>query len=154
MWNTIAQGIFIVIIVYVINKIFKIYDLLSDVSDDINDIRKKMGLNPEARTKKQYDELMQRIIRDKVYDGQNLEEIKKILGSWKLRKYEFWIKFYLNEYSKKKICPKCDAIYDGIKRECEVCKISLVSTKEHKPSQDAISDRGLSRVEDELDKDT
>lgn len=155
MWNFISLVFLTVIIIYVINRISDTYNLLSGVSDDIYDIKKKLGLETEPRTKHQEEEWARRRIKDAIYDGKDLEELKKTFGASEFLKYKKWIDFYLQEYSKMKICPKCDVVYSGLPalKECKDCKIQLVSTREHKPSQSTIFDRELSRVEEELGED-
>lgn len=153
MWNFIWLVFFTVIIVYAINRIFETYNLLSGVSDDIYDIKKKSGLETELRTKRQEEDMARRRIKDAIYDGKDSEELKKTFGASEFRKYKQWIDFHLQEYSKMKICPKCDILYAlPAWKECKVCKIQLVSTREHKPSQSTIFDRELSRVEEELEE--
>lgn len=142
-----------IIIVYAINRIFETYNLLSGISDDINDIKKKLGLRTESRTKRQEESEAKRYLKDAIYDGKDLKELRETLGFIKFRKYKWWIKHCLEIYAKMKICPKCDVIYNGDKKECRDCKIQLVSTKEHKPSQSTIFDRELDRAEDELGED-
>lgn len=154
MWNFIWLIFFTVIIVYAINRIFETYNLISGVSDDIYDIKKKLGLETEPRTKRQEEDMTRRRIKDAIYDGKDSEELKKTLGASEFQKYKRWIEFHLQSYAKMKICPKCDTIYTSlVLKECKDCKIQLVSTGEHKPSQSTIFDRELDRIEDELGED-
>lgn len=155
MWNLIGLVFLTVTFVYVVTRISDTYKLLSGVSDDIYDIKKKLGLETELRTKRQEEDKARRYIKNAIYDGKDLEELKKTLGASEFRKYKWWIESCLQSYSKMKICPKCDAIYSALPalKECKDCKIQLVSTREHKPSQSTILDRELTRVEDELEED-
>ncbi len=114
-----------------------------------------MGLETELRTKRQEEDMARRRIKDAIYDGKDSEELKKTFGASEFRKYKWWIDSCLQSYSKMKICPKCDAIYSALPalKECKNCKIQLVSTREHKPSQSTIFDSELDRIEDELGED-
>jgi hypothetical protein len=151
MWNLISLVFLTVIIVYVVNKISDTHNLLSGVSDDIYDIKKKLGLVTYLRTKHQEQDRALKCIEDAIYDGKDIEELKKTYGASEFRKYKWWIDSRLQSYSKMKICPKCDILYTlPAQKECKVCKIQLVSTKEHKPSQSTIFARELDRIEDEL----
>lgn len=151
MWNLIWLVFFTVIIVYAINRIFETYNLLSGVSDDIYDIKKKLGLDTVPRTKRQEDDFVRKCIKNAIYDGKGLEELKDTFGALKFRKYKWWIDLNLREYLKIKICPKCNSIYSlSALKECKICNVQLVSTREYKPSQSTIFDRELDRVEDEL----
>lgn len=106
MWNLIGVVLFPAAFVYVVIRISDIYNLLSGVSDDIYDIKKKLGLETDLRTKSQEDDMIRSRIKEEIYDGKDSEELKNTFGATKVEKHKWWIDLHLQEYSKKKICPQ------------------------------------------------
>lgn len=106
------------------------YELLCELSDDINEIKKKVGLPTVNRTPKQRKQDTLRYIQEEVYRGKSLESFRKDWGFWSFHKYKNWIKIYIDQFHKGKFCPNCEELYGEEENECETCKIKLLSTKE------------------------
>lgn len=108
--------------------------MLIILSEDINEIKEKLGLQEYHFTKGQENEsLMRSFIQDKVFEKmKNLDKkIKKdqigLLLRWK---YSRWIaycrmKFDL-EYPRTKRCPECKRVIWCCYNECPDCKVQLV----------------------------
>ncbi|MFA4984579.1 MAG: hypothetical protein WC559_04685 [Candidatus Omnitrophota bacterium] len=110
-------------------------ELLYDLSDDINEIKRKLGLRTENRTQRQRDEANRRYIQEEANEGRTFEDFKKEWGFWEFHRNKGWIKYYTDEYKKthpkKTICPKCHK-FDNENENgvCVDCEIKVVSSGE------------------------
>jgi len=115
----------------VVRKFDDAFNLLNDLSDDINDIKEKLGLRTQRRTAVQREENDKDFIRGQIEKGKSLKELKKILGFWAYCKYKWWIKHCIKNYTNGKVCPKCKKVYYYDEDECDKCSTGLVSIKEY-----------------------
>jgi len=130
-----AYAGFLLLCIYFVIKMSTshIYKLLSGVSDDIREIKDKLGIQSiVCRTPEQMDNSTQNFITDVIERGDGIKEIKKILGIWKTFKYKWLIKYRIEEYAKKKICPQCETLYKSYKNKCTECDTVLIPAKERK----------------------
>lgn len=77
-----------------------IYELICDLSDDINDIKRKLGLPIENRTPHQRKQSTIQFIKKEIYEGKTLKELKEMLGFWDYYKYKGYIDLFLKDYVK------------------------------------------------------
>jgi hypothetical protein len=110
-------------------------ELLYDLSDDINEIKRKLGLRTENRTQRQRDEADRKYIEEEAGEGRTPESFKKEWGFWEFHRNKGWIKYYTDQYKKahpkKTICPKCHK-FDNENESgiCVDCEIKVVSSGE------------------------
>jgi len=114
------------------DEIRRMYKLLLDVSEDINEMKKKMGLAIYRRSEDQIDEAFWRnYIKDKVFEGKiRLQDLKKELGSKVFSEYKWWIEYCISKfyraYPRTKRCPTCLTPYSEFFDECHNCHNKLV----------------------------
>lgn len=121
---------------FIKNSVKHIYGLLCDLSDDINEIKEKLGLSKEIRTPSQIELFNREYFKREVYKGRTLKDFRKELGFWAFYRWKWWIKRYLGLYDKSKTCPRCETVYDTYTSDydsgkCLRCGIELISTKEY-----------------------
>lgn len=121
-------------------KEHKAYSLLCTVSEDVNEIKKKLGLPVPPRTDKQEDSYTRQNIMFKAFlgsfDGKNRDEIKKEMkDAFKSKK---WIEKYLpvaelcvEHRNKLMYCKKCDKVCfvaESKALRCPVCDALALMT--------------------------
>lgn len=115
--------------VWVASKIFHAYELLNGLSDDINDIKKKLELPTSIRTPRQNELSFKESLKEAVYQGADLKETGYTKND--LKKYKDYIIFITNQRQNAKYCPDCWKFFDGgYKKKCDICEGDLVLVKD------------------------
>lgn len=79
-----------------------IYELLCGLSEDVNDIKRKLGIEIlYARTPEQKDESTKKYIRKAIREGDKEKSIKELLGFWGFRKYKWYVNWCKEELKKE-----------------------------------------------------
>jgi len=106
------------------------FELLEGMSDDINEIRMKLGLGKENRTEQQAKEYIEKETEELLVAGKGIKEINDYFFSlddsgiparyaWRIieghkrgrKKYNEFIKELIKDFDEAKICPRCKEIY-------------------------------------------
>ncbi len=123
--------IFIIYEIYIIKRQTQATsELLEGISDDINEIRMKLGLGVEHRTEQQVKNDIEEVTKQRLVAGEGIEEIKDylfplgdssiparfvagVIGSRKKgrKKYDEFIRGLIKDFDEAKICPQCKDIY-------------------------------------------
>jgi len=110
-----------------------IYQLLCGVSDDIREIKDKLGIDSiVSRTSEQMDNSIQNYISNALIEGGTVKEIRKLLGVWKFYKHKWLIDHYIKDYADKKACPDCNIVFKKDKEKCKECGADLIPIKGRK----------------------
>jgi hypothetical protein len=132
----------------IINKIQSHFKLLEDISDDINEIRMKLGLGREDRTENQRRRTIGGETEQYLVAGKGIEEIKDLCfpefrpgdSEESRKKYDKFIRGLIKDFNEAMICPQCKHIfyaYNEIDGLC-FCKsgdnnnTKLITTSEYK----------------------
>lgn len=118
------------IIIHEIDKLRKVYDLLCDLSDDINEIKEKLGLEVVNRTEDQVETSNRKWIQENVLEGKDLKWFKKNAGRIFVGKYGWFVKSCIKDYPQRKICTNCEKAYSKYTDDCNACGKELVSCAE------------------------
>lgn len=117
-----------IVFVWVIYAIYAAIEdthrLIKEISNDVNDIKKKLRLPIEARTKEQRECRDTHYIWTKVMSGKTAEDLRKELGFLMFRRYKGYIDMYIADYPDTKICPDCKQLYGKHGEHCN-------NTEEH-----------------------
>jgi hypothetical protein len=121
------------LLVYFFFKIRHISNMLIILSEDINEIKEKLGLEKYLLTKEQENEdLMRRYIKKQTFEAmQHLDnKNKKDRLGLRLRwKYHKWIGYchleFDKQYPRKKRCPECLQVVWECYDKCPDCKVKL-----------------------------
>lgn len=131
MINFLLIIIAVVYTIYIITKKFQAhFRLLEGISDDINEIRMKLGLGKENRTEQQAKEYMEKEIGELLVAGKGIKEINDYFFSlddsgiparyaWRIieghkrgrKKYNEFIRGLIKDFNEAKICPQCKRIF-------------------------------------------
>jgi len=140
----------IILVIYAIyaikNKTQAHFELLKGISDDINEIRMKLGLGIEYRTEEQIKRYITEETERLLVAGKGIKEIKDYLFSLDhsgiparyvagvieghkrgRKKYDEFIRGLIKDFDEAKICPKCKDIYysytevDSPHEQCVKC---------------------------------
>jgi len=129
------------IIVFVWDRLEKAFGLLCGISDDINDIKEKLGLQTFARTPAQKDKDFLKTLKECIYEGEN---IKELFREKELKKYNTSINIWIRESGMVKYCPKCQKYFEDknsnlsgefsirpreYKWNCDICRGNLILKK-------------------------
>lgn len=119
-----------------------IIERVYDLSDDINEIKKKLGLDVESRTPRQKDVANTGYIESLARKGASEKEIMEFMGLMERMKWREHIKSRVQEYKNSCYCEDCDCVYfnsDYVEMltECPECKKKLVPVGEKKVKEDA-----------------
>lgn len=122
---------FVVIIGTIVYFVLKIYELVCDLSDDINEIKKKLGLGTYTRTSMQRKREEADYISHKILWGSSLKNIRKERGFWFTFKYKDIIDLYIKKYSNGEgfVCPKCLTMYGEGDFEAPLSALELLNPK-------------------------
>ena len=121
----------VVYTIYIITKRFQAhFELLEGMSDDINEIRMKLGLGKEDRTEQQAKEYIEKETEELLVAGKGIKEINDYFFSlddsgiparyaWRIieghkrvrKKYDKFIRGLIKDFEEAKICPKCKRIF-------------------------------------------
>lgn len=129
--NSIFEVILTIVVIYLISRIIYAYNLLSGLSDDVNDIKKKLGLKTDARTHNQIYERDCNYINRTVLSGKTQKELKETLGFWMFHKYKGEIEMALKNYPERKICPDCKGLWGPYSERCCICETKTIPFKEY-----------------------
>jgi len=131
-WNIVVYGFIAWFIIGLMNKITHAYELLNGLSDDINDIKKKLGLETSIRTPKQDRKEFKENIKKDIYSGGSLAELEEYYGKKPIKKYMHWVKICMEGFQTAKYCPSCEKYfnYADYKVKCDTCKGDLVMAKD------------------------
>ena len=130
-WDWFWLIVFLYFIFKAFAKIDSSLNLLNDLSDDINDIKRKLGVSVENRTIKQQDEASRKYFEEEVSRGRTLQDFRNSLGFWEFRRWKWLIKSCLKGYPRKTKCPKCQKIdNENSDGDCVDCEIKVVPLKE------------------------
>lgn len=116
--------LFVILVVYVIYVIEKKTQVLEGLSDDINEIKKKLGLETHIRTPEQLEKVERDAINRSVLWGSSLKDLKKEYGFkfvWRNRQF---IDSCIQNYDggNGTVCPKCGYIYNFTELICQNLK--------------------------------
>lgn len=123
--------ILVIYAIYVIKKKTQAHcELLEGISDDINEIRMKLGLGMEYRTEEQIKRYITEETERLLVAGKGIKEIKDYLFSLDdsgiparyvagvieghkkgRKKYDEFIRGLIKDFNEAKICPQCKDIY-------------------------------------------
>lgn len=125
----------VILVIYVLiytSKISNTHEVLNGLSDDINEIKKKLGLEVSARTKSQLEEANKKYINDLIKEGQSIVDIRQHLGFWGFRKYKWYITHMMKNYNEAMICPECEKVSFSLnlkldfEQKCSECGVPLI----------------------------
>jgi hypothetical protein len=129
--NELGRVILIIGLVYLSYKLIDTNRLLKELSDDINQIKEKLGLPTEARTSTQIYERDYQYICRSILDGKTKKELSEILGFWRNFKYRGEIAIALEDYPNRRICPDCRGLWNSRSDKCYICGIKTIPFKEY-----------------------
>jgi len=116
-----------------LNRIDK---LMLDISEDVNEIKEKLGLIAYRRSEFQVNEVFWRAyIKDKVFEGKvRPGQLKRELGPKLFNEYHWWIEHctsqFYRAYPRTKRCPTCWVAFSEFFDECWNCKAKLIPIQE------------------------
>jgi len=120
------------LILWGIYSLNRLYHLLIGISDDINEMKQKLGLRIIARTPAQNVKQLMDLIRFEIHCGKSLEELKEEFRAKELRKLKNWIEVWMKEVKDKKckVCYSCMKVFEVgsqayCKDTCSFCNKEL-----------------------------
>ena len=121
-------------------------ELLEGISDDLNGIRAKLGLECVARTEPQKKRYIREETERDLVRGEGIQNIKDYcINYYKTNSFDKFIQQLKKDFDEAKICPQCKTIYyeytevDGPHTWCLKCltpshemHLELITTSEYK----------------------